>query len=146
ALVLFDPTARWRADDGYLGLDDEAIERFVAAVEREWGTGFYSRINGFGRDERAQHWQAKCERLMYTPSEATGVFRSVLEGDFRSVLPTISVPTLVVARANAVGLHSQSRYVADHISGAKYVELSAGSRQLDILDPVEQFVTGRLPE
>jgi hypothetical protein len=62
------------------------------------------------------------------------------------VLPTISVPTLVVARPNAVISHRQSRYVADHIPGAKSVELGQASRDLDILDPVEEFVTGRLAE
>jgi class 3 adenylate cyclase len=83
---------------------------------------------------------------MYTPREAAAVFRWVYDVDLRSVLPAISVPTLVVARHQRhPSSLSQSRYVAEHITGADYVELPAGDRLLDALDPIEEFVTGRLP-
>jgi pimeloyl-ACP methyl ester carboxylesterase len=67
ALVLIDPTARWRVDDGYDGLDEEEFERMLAVFEQEWGTGVYSQVNGFGTGERTRRWQDKCERLMFTP-------------------------------------------------------------------------------
>jgi class 3 adenylate cyclase len=41
---------------------------------------------------------------------------------------------------------SQSRYVAEHIAGAKYLEVSSSTDFDTTLDDVEAFVTGRLPE
>jgi class 3 adenylate cyclase len=81
---------------------------------------------------------------------ATTMYRWVTELDVRSVLPSIRVPTLVLQRAGA--LHHRAafgRYLAEHIPGAKYVELpgadtlpfSAGDFG-PLLDEVEEFLTG----
>ena len=44
--------------------------------------------------------------------------------DVRALLPTIRVPTLVVHHADDPVIPPEwGKYVADHISGAKYVEL-----------------------
>jgi pimeloyl-ACP methyl ester carboxylesterase len=148
ALVLLDPTARFRSDDGYAGLDDDQVEQGLAMLERDWGTGAVSRVLGWGGDERLRRWYGKCERLTYPPDEAVRVFRTVLDVDVRDVLATISVPTLVVARQRHPRL-SQSQYVAEHIAGVKYVELTASDYLLaafDAMDAMEEFVTGRLPE
>ena len=46
------------------------------------------------------------------------------EVDVRAVLPTIRVPTLVVHHADDVFIPpAKGKYVAEHIPGAKYVEL-----------------------
>jgi class 3 adenylate cyclase len=148
ALALFEPTARVRSDDGYAGPDNDQVERLLARLEREWGTGVSTRLWWWGGDERLQRWYAKCERLMYSPREAARVLRSVLDTDVRDVLATISAPTLVVAHQRSRSL-SQSRYVAEHIAGARYVEVPGGdylSVTDDFVDAVEEFVTGRLPE
>jgi pimeloyl-ACP methyl ester carboxylesterase len=148
ALVLVDATARYRADDGYVGFDDEQVEQGLAMVEREWGTGAMSRLFGWSGDERLQRWYSKCERLMHPPGQAVRLLRSVFDVDLRSVLDTIAVSTLVVARRGHPRL-SQSRYVAEHIAGAKYLEFPAGDRLSALLDAgeaIEEFVTGRLPE
>ena len=125
-LALFNPTARIRSDTGYAGLDEEQVEQTVATIEHEWGTGVTGRLFGLGGDERLQRWHGKCERLMYSPGEAARVYRSVLDTDVRDVLPTISVPTLVVAHQRSPML-SQSRHIADHITGARYVEVRAAT-------------------
>jgi class 3 adenylate cyclase len=146
-LALFNPTARLRGDDGYAGLDEEQLEQMVATFEREWGTGVFGRLFGLGGDERFHRWYGKCERLMYSPDEAARVFRSVFDTDVRAVLPTISVPTLVVAHQRS-RLLSQSRHIAEHIAGARYIEVRGGdylSAHVDFVDAVEEFVTGRLP-
>jgi class 3 adenylate cyclase len=147
ALVLVDPTARFRSDDGYPGFDDDQVEQGLAMLEREWGTGAMSRLFAWDADERLQRWYGKCERLMLPPDQAARVHRSVFETDVRDVLGTISVPTLVVARRQFPRL-SQCRYVADHIAGAKYLELHGGDRlgaAFDAIDAIEEFVTGELP-
>jgi hypothetical protein len=52
--------------------------------------------------------------------------------DVRHVLPSIRVPTLVVNRSgDDSGLLAGSRYLADHIAGARHVELP-GNRPLHL--------------
>jgi class 3 adenylate cyclase len=71
--------------------------------------------------------------------------------DVRPLLPTISVPTLVLYRSgDNIVLPSWSRAVAQGIPGALAVELEgidhlfcAGDQQA-LVDEVEQFLTGRL--
>ena len=48
--------------------------------------------------------------------------------DVRAVLPAIRVPTLVIARAESPVPPEHGRYLAEHIPGARYVELP-GSHQ-----------------
>ena len=44
--------------------------------------------------------------------------------DVRTLLPTVRVPTLVVQHSDDRGIvPAMGKYVADHIRGAKYVEL-----------------------
>ena len=51
----------------------------------------------------------------------------VTEMDVRALLPAIRVPTLVVQHADdPVILPEYGKYVANHIPGAKYVELPKG--------------------
>jgi class 3 adenylate cyclase len=101
-------------------------------------------------DPRFVRWFARCERLRYTPDEAAWRHRVALDADLRRVLPTIRVPTLVMVRAGH-RTTAQSRYVAEHIDGARVVELQnddslffTGDTQ-PLLDAVEEFLTGRLP-
>ncbi len=68
----------------------------------------------------------------------------------RHLLGAIRVPTLVVGHAGWRG-YEQSRYVAEHIDGARYVELPGEDNLFfvgdtgPLLDAIEEFVTGRLP-
>ena len=68
----------------------------------------------------------------------------------RHLLAAIRVPTLVVVRAGWRG-SEQGRYVAEHIDGARYVELPGEDYLFfvgdtgPLLDAIEEFVTGRLP-
>jgi class 3 adenylate cyclase len=145
ALVLFDLTAPfWRADS-FARLGQDEVEQTLATIEREWGTGVLSRLFNWASDDASQRWYGKCERLLFTPDESVRVFRSILATDLRAVLPAISVPTLVVARQRARTVN-QSRDIAEHIIGAKYLEVPADDYPLTALDAVEEFVTGRLPE
>jgi pimeloyl-ACP methyl ester carboxylesterase len=77
ALVLVDPSARFRCDDGYPGFEDDQVEQGLAMIEREWGSGATCRLFDWGADDRLQRWYGRCERLMYPPEEAVRVLRSV---------------------------------------------------------------------
>jgi class 3 adenylate cyclase/pimeloyl-ACP methyl ester carboxylesterase len=153
ALVLINPTARFRrADDYPPGYADEAVEAAVALVRDQWGTGEMASLLAptTAGDARFARWSARCERLSMTPQDAAWVFRGAYEVDVRHLLGAIRVPTLVVARAGWFG-HEQSRYVAEHIDGARYVELPGEDYLFfvgdtgPLLDAIEEFVTGRFP-
>ena len=72
--------------------------------------------------------------------------------DVRPVLPTITVPTMVISRAGPSAVPAgHRRYVADHIQGARYVEL-AGADELmwagdqdALVGEIQEFVTGARP-
>ena len=71
------------------------------------------------------------------------------EIDIRHVLPTVRVPTLVVHRSGDQCLKvEEGRYLAEHIPGAKFVELPGVDHlpfvgaQDEILDEIEEFLTG----
>jgi class 3 adenylate cyclase len=67
---------------------------------------------------------ARVERLAASPGTVAQMFPLVIELDVRAVLPTIRVPTLVVQHTDNPWVPTESgRYIADHIPGAKYVEL-----------------------
>jgi class 3 adenylate cyclase len=84
------------------------------------------------------------------PPDALWRIRAGFEIDLRHLLGAIRVPTLVVVRASWRG-SEQGRYAAEHIDGARYVELPGEDLLFftgdsgPLLDAVEEFVTGRLP-
>ena len=71
--------------------------------------------------------------------------------DVRPILPAIRVPTLILHRVGDQRVNvGGSRYMAQHIPGAKYVELPGTDHSWDtgdqdaILDDIEEFLTGAL--
>ena len=87
-----------------------------------------------------------------SPATAAAMTRLWHEVDVRSVLPAIQVPTLVIARAgNAVLPPHHSRYLAEHIAGARYLEFPGADLLYftgdadQVLDAIEEWVTGARP-
>jgi class 3 adenylate cyclase len=153
ALVLINPSARLRrADDYPEGYGDEEVGAVLATVRDRWGTGVVlgAQDPSMAGDARSARWLARCEGLSTPPQEAALRFRAAFEVDVRHLLGAIRVPTLVVERGGRRG-YLQGRYVAEHIDGARYVELAGGDYWFfvgdtgPLLDAVEEFVTGRLP-
>jgi class 3 adenylate cyclase len=153
ALVLINPTARFRrADDYPEGFGDEDVEAILAAVRDRWGTGETLSVMAPSMvgDAGFARWLARCERVTMSPQVADWVWRAAFEVDLRHLLGAIRVPTLVVARVGWPG-SEQARYVAEHIDGARYVELLGEDNLFfvgdtgPLLDAIEEFVTGRLP-
>ena len=154
ALVLINPTARFRrADDYPAGLRGRA-DRPDAGGASETGGEPVRKLSGWAPslagDVRFARWSARCERLANPPKDAAWRLRASFEVDVRHLLPAIRVPTLVVVRAGWRD-SEQARYVAEHIDGARSVEL-AGEDYLffagdtgPLVDSIEEFVTGGLP-
>src|SRR5262249_27837759 len=72
-------------------------------------------------------------------------------GDVRSVLPVVNVPTLVMHRTgDRFVVFEHGRYLAEHIPGAKLIELPGEDHaHWDLMDRVadetEAFLTGERP-
>ncbi|HMG26193.1 MAG TPA: adenylate/guanylate cyclase domain-containing protein [Acidimicrobiia bacterium] len=153
ALVLINPGARERrADDYPEGIPDEAVEGALATVRDRWGTGeILSRLApSAAGDRRFARWSTRCERLSMPPQRAGRVFRAGFDVDVRHLLGAIRVPTLVATSAGWFG-PERSRYVAEHIDGARHLELASADSLFfmgdtgPLLDAIEEFLTGQLP-
>ena len=84
-----------------------------------------------------------------SPSMARRSSQALLEGDVREQLSLITAPTLILHRSDArfVGV-DHGRYLAEHIAGSRYVELSGADtiywvgETTAVLDEIEEFITG----
>jgi len=124
---------------------------FTEQVERDWGgpVGIEGRSPSMVHDERYRQWYARWLRSSASPAAAAAVLRMNGEIDIRHVLPAVRVPTLllhsVYDRVIDIGA---SRYMAEHIPGAKLVELRGidhvpwGCDGDRIADEIEDFLTG----
>jgi class 3 adenylate cyclase len=154
ALILANTSARrLRADDYPIGLAREAVDDFVAAIRAVWGTpdavatAWPSRAN----DLQFIQLGAKVLRAFATPKNAAAQVRYIIENlDARGALPLIQVPTLVLHIPNLVYPIEQVRYLADHIDGAKFVELPGGdafvAASAPAMEEIVEFLTGERPQ
>jgi class 3 adenylate cyclase len=154
ALILGNATARYRADEGYQGMDAETIDAAVAWFETGWGTEEFaawiapasSATPGYTR------WFAKYMRGSASPRLIAAQLRSLADIDLRHVLPSIQVPTLVLQRdAFSFATLEQGRYLVEHIPDARMVVIPGSDSTFlavdsDLaLDAVEEFLTGVRP-
>ena len=101
-------------------------EEVLNAMVAMWGTGEYEHLLNpdMPWNEEIRATWARMERLAASPRTLALMMPLTAEMDVRAVLPTIRVPTLVVQHADdPLITPAMGKYVADHISGAKYVEL-----------------------
>ena len=130
---------------------DEALDR----LEREWGDGgdLAAMAPSLAGDDAARRAWGRAQRLSATPTAARALLRMMLDVDVRPLLPAIRVPVVILHRAGEVAVDvSHSRYMAEHIPRARYVELP-GSDHLPWIGDVEpvvaeiqELVTGTRPE
>ena len=127
----------------------------IAAVVAMWGTGEFQHVLNpdmpWNEEIRAS-W-ARMERLAASPGTVALVMPLLTELDVRALLPTVRVPTLVVHHTfDPILAPAMGKYVADHISGATYVELP-GRNMYHFVEPwrpsfqeVSEFLTGHRAE
>jgi class 3 adenylate cyclase/pimeloyl-ACP methyl ester carboxylesterase len=149
ALVVLDGYAS--TDSRLEGRDQETLDAMVAM----WGTGEYQYLLNpdMPWNEEIRATWARMERLAASPRTLALMMPLTAELDVRAVLPTVRVPTLVVQHADDPFITpAMGRYVADHIPGAKYVELP-GRNLYHFVEPWREsfqelaaFLTGRQAE
>ncbi|OBK73618.1 adenylate/guanylate cyclase domain-containing protein [Mycobacterium sp. 1274761.0] len=127
------------------------LEEAVTAYSAMWGTGEFHHLSNpdMPWNEEIRATWARHERLAASPGTIALMTSYMAELNVRPLLPAIRVPTLVVQHANdSVVPPEWGRYIADHISGAKYVELP-GRNMYHFVEPwresykqIAEFLTG----
>ena len=152
SLVLYGTYARMsRAPDFPQGVPEAAFDRWRDRIHREWGgpAGMELWAPGEEGNEAFERWWSRLLRQGTSPSGASDLMDLYREIDVRPALAAIDVPALVVHRAGdkLVPVFHGS-YLAEHIPGARYVELEGEDHlwvvgdQDAILDEVEEFLVG----
>ena len=152
ALVLCGSFARitWAPDYPWGRTRDE-LEARVSTIRNAWGTGtVWARFApSLANDEAYQAWCAMLERQSASPAAAETLVRMNYDIDARHVLAAIAVPTLILHRTGDRTVQVEhGRYLAEHITLAKYVEAPgndhvpwAGDTDA-LVDEIEEFLTG----
>ena len=156
ALILVNTSPRYlRADDYPIGMSQARVDAVVEMVGSLWGTEEFITVVNPGRAEDAEFVrdEARRFRAAATPRNAAAQYRYIMENvDVRSVLPLIQAPTLVLHTSHNPWVRvDHGRYLAEHIPGAKFVEVPGHGIGLDaresafIIEEVTAFLTGERP-
>ncbi len=131
---------------------DEDLERLFAYIDDAWGSG--SSLPGFAPskadDPAFRRWWGTFERTGGDPGAVMALMRMNRDIDIADVLPSVHVPTLVIHRTDDVTVDVEGgRSLAEHIEGARYVELPGadhlpfvGDNAERIIEEIEEFLTG----
>ena len=152
ALVTFSVYAKrvWSPDYPWAPrLEERARE--IEAVERDWAQLDPSSLAPDASPEQLASI-ARYIRRSASPGAAAALLRMNSQIDVRQVLPSVSVPTLVLHRTNDRDVHvEEGRWIAPQIPEARFVEL-AGDAHLPwlgdaerVLAEIEEFLTGVRP-
>ncbi|MEY2397399.1 MAG: hypothetical protein QOJ00_573 [Actinomycetota bacterium] len=158
ALVLVNSSARFlQASDYPFGVTKESAESFIVAAERSWGDDALVEmvVPSMAHDRAYLDFWARYQRMVASPATAGRQMRmQILTADIREILPAIKVPTLVLHRKGiTMPIHTieHGRYLADHIPGARLVELEGDDvvavlgDQDEVVAEIQEFVTGVRP-
>ena len=154
ALIVYSGVARtsWAPDYDWALTREERAELTERNVGR-WGKAdpesLASLAPSAATDPAMVDWFARMQRLAASPMEARSILSAIEDQDVRELLPRIGVPTLVMNRAEDVSWDMRhSRYLAERIPAARYVELP-GADSLPfvgdfepIVEEIEEFLTG----
>jgi class 3 adenylate cyclase len=155
ALVLYGAMARTTEAPDYPWASpaDALLESAAEFIAPYWGQRPEGMIELFSPSLVDQpgvvEFNARLERSSASPAMMQQIFEMFLDIDVRDILPTIHVPTLVLhRRKDRVVNWRAGEYLAQQISGARYVELDgidhlpwAGDAD-SVLGEVEEFLTG----
>ena len=135
-------------------VNQEQWSHFLHQIETRWGQGVLVPFNAPSRrdDQAFLQWFGRLERASASPGAILALMRANYEIDVRHVLPAIQAPTLILHRVGDRTVPIEAgRYLAQHIRGAKYVELPGDDHLLQafdqetldlLIDETEEFITG----
>jgi len=152
ALALYGTFAKLVNTEGYSsGITPEDSAKFVAGIEKNWGSGKSSKFFAPSRaddEDFVARWGQQ-ERNAMGPGAAHRLLSLNSLTDVRDVLPLLRVPTLVLHRTGDRAMPvTLGRYLGERIPDAKYTELEGEDHLYavgdtdSILSEVEELVTG----
>ena len=127
----------------------EQLARWQAwcrAAGSTWGSG--EALKALLPSVRSIRQLAMVERMSASPGMARAALEAVFRSDVRSILPTITAPTLVIHARDEVIPVQEGRYIADHIPGARLLEVDGNDHVPWLAHPdmftteIEEFLTG----
>ena len=152
ALILVASYARLSAASDYpWGTPIEVSEKLLDHIDKKWGTGVLlgTLLASHKDDPQMLEWWARYQRQAASPGAAVALLRMSYDSDVRSALSAIRTPTLILHRAEDRMMPvAHSRYLAQYIQGAKFVELPGqdhlifGGDADAMLDEIQEFLTG----
>ena len=123
------------------------VQEYGRAVRSAWGTGAAAKVGM--PSVRSMRQGAMLERMCASPGMARATMEAAFRVDVRPILPMITAPTLVIhAREDPAVPVQGGRYLADHISGARYLEVEGVDHAPFLTEPdrilteIEEFLTG----
>jgi class 3 adenylate cyclase/esterase/lipase len=154
ALIMYASAARtsWAPDYDW-AMTVEEREALAETNIATWGEvnaeAMQAWAPSMASDPSLVAWFARMQRLAASPTEARVISRAMTNLDVRHLLPRIRVPTLIMHRPKEkVWDVRHSRYLAENIAGARYVELDGedsfpfvGDSDA-IAEEIEEFLTG----
>ncbi|MEX1124512.1 MAG: adenylate/guanylate cyclase domain-containing protein [Acidimicrobiia bacterium] len=135
----------------YPWVPDPKTADWLEDLEKNWGRGVLYLENfapSLVGDKRYEDWYAKLERLSVSPGAAVSLARMMIQMNVRDILPAIRVPTLVLhKRDDRCVPVDEGRYIADHVPGAKFVELPGADHwpwigHEQAIEEIQEFLTG----
>ncbi len=124
------------------------VQEYGRAVRSGWGSGATFSIGAPSVSGRLRQL-AMFERMCASPGMARATMEAAFRFDVRPILPMITAPTLVIhAREDPAVPVQGGRYLADHISGARYLEVEGVDHAPFLTEPdriltgIEEFLTG----
>ena len=124
------------------------LQELSRAVRSAWGSGSTLSIGLPSVSGRLRHL-AMFERMSASPGMARASLEAGFQIDVRPILPTITAPTLVIhPRDDHVVPVQCGRYLADHIPGARYLDVDGVDCMPWVTEPdriltgIEEFLTG----
>jgi class 3 adenylate cyclase len=149
ALVLYGSLVKGTFSEDYPWAPSPEMWEMYGSLE--WGQGMTANLLApdYALDEEfVQRW-ARFERMSSSPGMIRQILSMCARVDARDVLPTVTVPTLVLQRSGDIIVPAEvGRYMAEQIPNARYVELPGDDHLWFVgdIDPViaetEEFLTG----
>src|SRR5262245_8725242 len=154
ALVLYGTYARrLRAHDYPWAHTQQERRHYIERLAGEWSWEADMRAMCPSADDAMARWWGQRARAAATPSTVRSLIAMNSLIDVRAALGMVRVPTLVMhRRGDQDSRVEEGRYLAEHIPGAQFVELSGANHFVavdanQIVDQVERFLAdlGSLP-
>ena len=133
------------------GVSNERRDKALATVEQTWaeGSGMWAYAPSQLANPEVEAWWGRFKQVSASPRDGADLIRMNGQIDIGDVLPSIRVPTLVIhATGDKVAPVEAGRYFAEHIPGARILELDSDDHWFYflhsdvVLGEIQEFLTG----